>query len=158
MIARSRARSVYDVLRVAEITAFLQQEEEARFDLIAACDALIYFGDLRQVIVPAAARLAAGGMIAFTVERGDAYPFALTDSGRFTHHRDHVTEVAADARLSLLSLTDAVLRYEYGNPVQGLVTVLGATATATSWRGDRIRNSRASRATVHRARRRGSWG
>ena len=126
MIERARGRSVYDVLAVSEITAFLRQDAEGRSDLITAWDVLIYFGDLRQVIVPAAGRLTPGGLIAFTVERADVYPFALTDSGRFTHHRDHVTEVAADAGLAVVSLTDAVLRHEYGNPVPGLVAVLGA--------------------------------
>ena len=63
--------------------------------------------------------------MAFTVERSDAYPFKLTDSGRFAHHRTHVAEVAEEAGLSVLELNDAVLRYEYGNPVTGLVAVLG---------------------------------
>jgi predicted TPR repeat methyltransferase len=124
MVERARAREVYDVLHVAEITAFLQADANGQFGLITACDALIYFGDLRQVVVPAASRLAPDGVMAFTVERGDAYPFTLTDSGRFTHHRDHVIEVAAAASLSVVALSDVVLRYEYGNPVAGLVAVL----------------------------------
>ena len=93
--------------------------------LIGSCDALIYFGDLRQVIVPAARRLVPGGLLAITVERGDAYPWALADSGRFTHHRDHLVEAAAAAGLSVVSVDDAVLRFEYGNPVTGLVAVFG---------------------------------
>ncbi len=43
--------------------------------------------------------------------------------GRFTHHRDHVCSVVASTGLSLLSLAEAVLRYEYGEPVTGLVAV-----------------------------------
>ena len=123
MIERARERDVYDVLHVAEITAFLNSRDDERFDLIAACDALIYFGDLRQVVIAAAGRLAPDGVLAFTVERGDAYPFGLTDSGRFTHHRDHVIEAAAAAGLSAVRVDDAVLRYEYGDPVWGLVAV-----------------------------------
>jgi predicted TPR repeat methyltransferase len=123
MIERARERDVYDVLHVAEITAFLNRGDTERFDLIAACDALIYFGDLRQVVIPAAGRLAPGGVIAFTVERGGHYPFRLTDSGRFTHHRDHVIEAAAAASLSVVRVDDAVLRYEYGDPVWGLVAI-----------------------------------
>ena len=115
----------YDVLHVAEITAFLGAADARCFDLIASCDAFIYFGDLRQVVAPAAKRLAPDGVMAFTVERSDTYPFKLTDSGRFAHHRNHVTEVAREAGLSVLQITDAVLRYEYGNPVSGLVAVLG---------------------------------
>jgi len=128
MVDRARARGVYDRLYVAEITAFLQAAAEGprRFDLIASCDALIYFGDLRQVMVPAALCLVRGGLLAITLERGDVHPYALADSGRFTHHRDHVIEAAAAAGLSAVSVEDAVLRYEYGNPVQGLIAVFGA--------------------------------
>jgi predicted TPR repeat methyltransferase len=127
MIALARDRAVYDALHVAEITAFLQAEAVAgrQVDAISSCDALIYFGDLRQVIVPAARTLVRGGLLALTVERGDAYPWALADSGRFTHHRDHVVEAAGAAGLSVISLDDAVLRREYGNPVPGLVAVFG---------------------------------
>jgi predicted TPR repeat methyltransferase len=128
MVDRARARDVYDLLHVAEITAFLQAEADAhrRFDVIASCDALIYFGDLRQVVVPAALSLEPRGLLAITVERGDDYPYALADSGRFTHHRDHVIQAAAAASLSIVSVEEAVLRHEYGNPVQGLVAVFGS--------------------------------
>ena len=128
MVDRARARAVYDLLYVAEITAFLRAAAEGprHFDLIASCDALIYFGDLRQVMVPAAPSLVRGGLLAITVERGDVHPYALADSGRFTHHRDHVLQAASAAGLSAVSIEDAVLRYEYGNPVQGLVAVFGA--------------------------------
>ena len=125
MVERARARAVYDAVHVAEITAFLEADGHGPIDLIAACDALIYFGDLRQVIVPAAAHLAPDGVVAFTVERGDIYPFRLTDAGRFTHHRDHLIEVAAAANLAVVVLDEAILRYEYGNPVHGLVAVFG---------------------------------
>jgi predicted TPR repeat methyltransferase len=131
MIAHARRRNLYDALEVAEITAWLVALERtaralARFDLIAACDTLIYFGDLHQVIAPAAALLKPGGLIAFTLERGATPPFALTDSGRFEHHADHVKAVATDAGLAIAHLAEALLRYEYGEPVIGLVVALQA--------------------------------
>lgn len=128
MIDRANERAIYDALHIAEIADWLADNEGDPYDVIVLCDMLIYFGDLRQVIVPAARRLAPGGAIAFTVERGETYPFCLTDSGRFTHHRDHVAEVAREAGLTILRLDEAVLRYEYGEPVDGLVTVLGAAS------------------------------
>ncbi|OFV90317.1 MAG: hypothetical protein A3H95_03360 [Acidobacteria bacterium RIFCSPLOWO2_02_FULL_64_15] len=124
MVARAAATGVYDALEVAEITAWLARADRPRFDLVAACDTLIYFGDLRQVIVPAARHLASAGWIAFTVERDEAYPFRLTDAGRYAHHADHVREVAAEASLTVRQLDTVELRYEYGEPVTGLVVVL----------------------------------
>jgi predicted TPR repeat methyltransferase len=123
MIDLARARKVYDRLEVTEITRWLHANQE-QFDLIAACDCLIYFGDLRQVAIPAARRLAPGGMLAFTLERGEQYPFRLTDTGRYTHTAQHVREVAQQAGLQVTRLEEAYLRMEYGAEVIGLFVVL----------------------------------
>jgi predicted TPR repeat methyltransferase len=124
MIDAARRRGSYDALHVAEVTDFLGRDGRDTFHLITACDTLIYFGDLRQVIVPAVRWLRPGGLIAFTVERSDRPPFQLTDSGRFAHHVDHIREVAGESALVLVSAEEAVLRYEYGRAVPGLVAVL----------------------------------
>ena len=125
MVTRAQASKLYDVLEVMEITEWLRRDDTPRFDLILACDTLIYFGDLRQVIVPAASRIENGGLLAFTVEDGDhAEGFRLTDSGRYTHTRDHISEVAEEAGMQIERITRQVLRYEYGEPVTGLLAVL----------------------------------
>ncbi len=126
MIAQARTRGVYDRLETAEITDWLARERSDRFDLVIACDSLIYFGDLAQVVSPAVTCLRPGGLLGFTVERGDTDPFRLSDSGRFAHHRDHVSRVASAAGLTLLSLDETIVRYEYGEPVTALIAVCGA--------------------------------
>jgi len=123
MIELARARGIYDLLEVAEITEWLDQSQ-AHFDLIAACDCLVYFGDLKQVARPAAKRLKPGGYFAFTVERGDRYPLHLTYSGRFTHHPDHIREVAVKSGLILARLKEGFLRMEGGVEVTGLLVLL----------------------------------
>ncbi len=134
MLEHARRRNLYDALHQAEITDWLQRthgdETPRAFDLIAACDALIYFGDLAQVLAPASRRLTPGGLLAFTVEQSPAYPFRLNDSGRFAHHRDHIAETATANRLSLARLEEATLRFEYGEPVLGLVAVLRADVSS----------------------------
>jgi predicted TPR repeat methyltransferase len=124
MVARARATGLYDYLEVAEITEWLSRSDIPAFNLIAACDTLIYFGDLRQVVIPAATRILKGGWLAFTVERGETIPFRLTDSGRYAHAEAHVRAVAGEAGLTVASLAEGFLRYEYGQPVVGLVTIL----------------------------------
>jgi predicted TPR repeat methyltransferase len=124
MIARARLTGLYDALELSEITAWLNVPRATRFDLIVACDTLIYFGDLRQVIVPASRLLIPGGFCAFTVERGENFPFRLTDSGRYSHTAEYVREVAPEAGLSVISLTEGFLRNEYGEPVTGLIALL----------------------------------
>jgi predicted TPR repeat methyltransferase len=123
MIALAGKRNIYDRLEVGEITEWLQNSAE-RFDLIASCDCIIYFGDLHRIAAAAATRLNLGGVFALSMERGDRYPFHLTDTGRYEHHPDHVREAAAAAGLTVAYLQDAFLRMEYGSSVTGLFVVL----------------------------------
>jgi len=123
MIELARARNLYDRLEVSEITDWLARCTE-RFELVLACDCFIYFGDLRQVVLPAAKLLCPKGIFAFTLEKSDVYPHRLNDSGRYSHHPDHVREVAAEAKLNIARLEEAFLRNEYGSPVTGLFVAL----------------------------------
>ena len=123
MIALARAREIYDRLEIAEITEWLAGCKES-FDLIVSADCLIYFGDLRQVVAPAAKLLKRDGAFAFSLERGEQYPLRLTDSGRYAHHTQHVHEVAAEAGLHVACLEEAFLRMEYGREVTGLYVAL----------------------------------
>ena len=124
MIAHAQSTGLYDTLEVAEITGWLSKANDPLFSLIAACDTLIYFGDLRQVLVPAVRRLTPDGRIAFTVEKGDTGPFRLTDSGRYQHCKTHIVEAATEAGLIVQHLSEGLLRYEYGEAVRGWVVLL----------------------------------
>jgi predicted TPR repeat methyltransferase len=126
MIALAEARKLYDRLEVAEITGWLARaaREGLRFDLVVACDTLIYFGDLTPVARSVSAILNPGGLFAFTAERGDYAPFQLSDSGRYTHHTSHVDAVAAAAGLTVARRTEGFLRTEYGVDVTALCAAL----------------------------------
>ena len=123
MIELARARNIYDRLEVAEITGWLDQGNTP-FDLIVCSDCLIYFGDLGQIVKSAERRLKPGSVFAFSMECGRQFPFHLTDTGRYSHHPDHVREVAAQAGLEVMQLNEAFLRYEYGEEVMGLYAIL----------------------------------
>jgi len=123
MVEHARARAIYDSLHVGEITAWLADCQE-RYDLIVACDTLIYFGDLAPVIRAAKSRLADDGVLAFSVERGAVHPYQLTDSGRYAHHKDSIAALAADAGMELLRLEEGFLRMEYGSEVTGLIAAM----------------------------------
>ena len=77
MVEVARKKNVYNRLDVAEITQWLGQCDE-RFDLIIASDSFIYFGDLAQVIVPAADLLNPGAAIAFSVESAGMFITPIT--------------------------------------------------------------------------------
>jgi predicted TPR repeat methyltransferase len=124
MLEHARALGIYDQIEQVEIIEYLSRPGVGPFDLESASDVLIYFGDLRQVLEPGAARLKPGGIFGFTTERSNDYPFTLTDSGRFAHHRRHIEDVAGAIGVKVASIDEEILRYEYGDPVHGLVVVL----------------------------------
>lgn len=123
MIRLAREREIYDRLEVAEITDWIDRSKEM-FDLIVAADSFIYFGDLSHLVVTTSKRLTRNGVFAFTLERGDQYPFKLTDSGRYSHHCDYVREICTGTGLTIVHIEDEYLRMEYGNEVIGLFVVL----------------------------------
>jgi predicted TPR repeat methyltransferase len=127
MIAQARRRGVYDRLEEADVVEALLASG-SRFDLVLAADVLVYLGDLQPVLVAAAARLAPGGLIAFTLERSGEPGFALGERQRFAHHPGHVAAAAEAARLAVARLEEVSVRTENARPVPGLLAVLRAEA------------------------------
>lgn len=126
MVAKARARGIYDALVVAELTAHLSTCPHT-YELIVSADTLVYFGDLMGVLHGAARALVAGGWLAFSVERlanmSVAAGYRLNTSGRYSHSRDHVTLAMAQAGLRCVSVTEATLRMENDQPVAGYVVL-----------------------------------
>lgn len=130
MVELAKARHIYDRLEVAEITDWLARAAHGgpQYDLVVACDTMIYFGDIAPVAKGVATILKPGGSFVLTVERGERAPFHLSDSGRYTHHPDHFAEVAAQSGMRLSRVTEGFLRTEYGVEVTGLCAALAKPA------------------------------
>lgn len=123
MLALARERGIYDLLEQAEISHWLQRCDQA-FDLVFACDSLIYFGELDEVVDHAARCLAPDGLFVFSLELGEQAPYRLNDNGRYSHTPDTVRGLAAKAGLRVARLERGYLRMEYGEAVEGLFVVL----------------------------------
>ena len=124
MLERARERGLYDELEEAELGAFLAAHPSA-FDLIVAADVLCYFGALESVLAGAAASLRPGGRLAFTVERLDAedVSYRVNPHGRYAHAEGHVRASLDGAGLTIVRFDRDTLRFESGEPVEGLVVV-----------------------------------
>jgi predicted TPR repeat methyltransferase len=150
MLERARVRGCYDELVCEELTAYLERCEQ-RFDLITAADVFCYFGDLTAVFAQIARLLRPGGRFIFSVEEmsadaaavngndelapadsthglatrgpaGAVAGFTLLEHGRYAHSASYVEHVLGRAELASVAMRPAVLRFERGAPVQGLVT------------------------------------
>jgi predicted TPR repeat methyltransferase len=127
MLAKARAKGLYDRLIEADITAFLANEaaQGARYELIVAADVLIYVDALTPLLTAATQVLAPSGLMAFDVETHDGEGTILRDTLRYAHAAAQVCAALATAGLRLVSLESAVSRNEKGAPVPGLVVVAG---------------------------------
>jgi predicted TPR repeat methyltransferase len=122
MLAKARARQVYDELVQGELVAFLQSRPHA-CELLVSADTLCYFGDLEDFAAAAAGALRSGGGLVFTVESLDAQAgeagFALQGHGRYSHRRSYVEAVLQRCGFASIELLSSVLRTEAGKPVDG---------------------------------------
>lgn len=133
MVERARARGVYDVLHVADITAYLQASHEDH-DLVLAADVFIYVGALEPVFDALVPRLRPGGLLAFTIEEADdgQAPLVLGPDLRYAHALSAIEALARQHGLLVRSRHRAPLRQDQGQPVWGRYVVLQRPTTIKS--------------------------
>jgi predicted TPR repeat methyltransferase len=124
MVDKARERGGYDELVVGELAQYLREHPGA-FDVVVSADTLVYFGDLHEVGTAAARALRPGGAFVFTVEAlvDDPGGVELGPSGRYRHGEAHVRRALESAGLADPSITEGVLRREFGNEVCGWIVV-----------------------------------
>jgi len=126
MIARARARDLYDSFEKAELVAYMDAVGDP-FDVIVSADTLCYFGRLEAAARSARQALREGGLLMFTVEaRPDGTDFHLHVHGRYSHRTGYVRAVMVDAGFEVHEITDVVLRTEWRQPVAGVLAVARA--------------------------------
>lgn len=126
MLDAAHEKELYDALFVADAAGFLTSEDASgvSWDLIAATDMLPYLGALEELFTSVAARLAPGGVFAFSSEtlpdeafEGDAY--RVGPKQRFAHQLSYLKRLLAQGGLEILSEELIVVRYDEGDPVPG---------------------------------------
>jgi predicted TPR repeat methyltransferase len=123
MIAKARARNIYDHLEVADLEAALAAHAPA-YDLILAADTLVYLGDLKRVFDLAYARLSADGWFLFTVEKAQGEGFELGPKRRWRHREAYLRALAEEAGFAVAGFVAAEPRREANQPVEGFAVAL----------------------------------
>jgi predicted TPR repeat methyltransferase len=124
MLERARARNLYDKLVQRELTEYMSRRREA-FDAIVSADTLVYFGDLAPVFQAVAGALRPAGWLVFTVEKAEQAQadagYRINPHGRYSHTAGYIGRALGAAGLEIHCRDAAILRYEGGLPVEGLV-------------------------------------
>ena len=137
MINRARAKGLYRTLIAGDITD-IPSEIGSDYSLVIAADVLNYLGDLAPALRAAHARMKPGGLIVFSLEEGDVFPFDLGPGQRFRHHGRAIGEWLTECGFDLVSDAMGVLRQEKGNPVEGRILVARASDALVHMAGDLI--------------------
>src|SRR3989440_12932148 len=95
-------------------------------DWIVGGDVFVYVGELSEVFAAAIAALRVGGILAFTVEKtfANEADLVLRESRRFSHSRGYIERLAAAADMELIELSEAVLRHDGRDVIEGMIGVV----------------------------------
>lgn len=123
MIAETARKGIYDSLQKAELVAALTARR-ADADLVTAADVLIYCGALQPVLAALVPALRGGGLVAFSLEahEGEEAVF-LRPSLRYAHGVAATRDALTVAGLEVLRFETAVLRFDRGAPITGILVV-----------------------------------
>lgn len=124
MIEEARRTGLYASLHVGELMAFLQNCPNGSADLIVAADVLVYLGALETTFMEAARVLTSGGLLAFSVQRGEDDDWTLGQDMRYFHSQGYLARLAAETGFTALSIDAGSSRKDAGLDVPGLVAVL----------------------------------
>lgn len=123
MIAETARKGIYDRLQKAELVAALNARR-ADADLVTAADVFIYCGALPPVLTALVPALQPGGLVAFSLEAHDGEePLFLRPSLRYAHGVDATRDMLVVAGLEVLRFETAVLRFDRGAPITGMLIV-----------------------------------
>ena len=131
MLAKARARKVYDELVEAELCAFMNSRSGA-FDVVNCADTLVYFGDLEPALRGAREALRPGGFFGFTVEAEppeSSEAYRINAHGRYAHGGAYVDQAMRAAGFDSVTREAVVLRKERGEDVRGHL-VIGQVPTS----------------------------
>jgi len=94
--------------------------------VITAADVFCYFGELGTVLSAAARLLCSGGTIVFSVEELTAgrASYELLEHGRYAHSASYLGNIWTGIGIAPVCISRAMLRFERGTPVHGLVAAV----------------------------------
>lgn len=140
MLAKARAKDVYDDLVEADLTAFLETTTAA-WDVIVAADVFIYIGNAEAALRAAGRALKPGGRLVVSFENADpaegGVDYGLHPSGRYRHSPDHVDGLLASAGLRIVADEAVPVRLEMGKPIPGRIVAAERPVPATRSGGRR---------------------
>lgn len=93
MIEKARYKDFYDRLTVCDLHEYHSAREQG-FDLITAAEVFSYIGNLDKTLEKCQELLGKSGLLIFSLEYTDVYPYLLQETARFAHSNRYIEELA----------------------------------------------------------------
>ncbi|OQW53943.1 class I SAM-dependent DNA methyltransferase [Candidatus Raskinella chloraquaticus] len=127
MLRRARDSGLYRQLIAGDLTALLQTPAASSlqpgYDLVIAADVFVYLGELYPTLQAIFDRLAAGGVLAFTVQSHAGDGVVLGADYRFAHASTYLAQLAHHLGFTVRAASPAVTRQDRGIDVPGELCV-----------------------------------
>ena len=126
MLERAAAHNVYDRLHHTDLLDAVRETPDSLYQVIAACDVLIYVGDLASVVTNAHRILVPGGYLVFSVEalEDSSEDFTLEPTTlRYRHHANYLHRLVSEAGFAEGQLEIGSFRQQGGQPVKSYLVV-----------------------------------
>jgi predicted TPR repeat methyltransferase len=123
MLEVAAEKNIYDELVADEIVDYLNSKPQS-CDLIISGDVFVYIGDLNPVLTAAHAALRAKGLLVFNTEMTEQDDYTMNQSGRFSHHKKYLQQIAQTLGFKMINYQSVVTRQQQDNPVYGHLCVL----------------------------------
>lgn len=128
MVEKTRERGIYRHLAAGDAATVLREDGDfsGPYRLIVAADVFIYVGDVDVLFGAMNTVIAAGGLVAFSVETAVDDEIEIRASGRFAHAPGYIARLAEKHGFAIIALVEHDIRLDAGHPVAGALYVLEA--------------------------------
>jgi predicted TPR repeat methyltransferase len=129
MVTKAQARGVYSEVLQNDLLPYLQNAAAEQFDVVAAADVFIYFGNLSAIFQHVYRVLRHSGLFAFSVE-GDSEQqedFVLKETGRYRHCDRYIQRLSTESGFELKTIKPVSIRKQGDQPTAGFIVLLGKT-------------------------------
>jgi predicted TPR repeat methyltransferase len=123
MLEMAATKHLYTELVPMNFVTFLAEKTDA-YDLIVAGDALVYVGDLTELLKAAQNALRNKGLFTFNTEITEQTDYTMNQSGRFSHQKNYIDRLAAENHLKVAHYQDVITRQQNNESVHGHLYVL----------------------------------
>ncbi|YBV95415.1 methyltransferase domain-containing protein [Phyllobacteriaceae bacterium JZ32] len=126
MLRKAEEKQIYDRLEKGDVNELEKPTIPA--ELVVAADVFVYVGNLDRAFANVSGMLEPGGLFAFSVETHETdgpseEELVLQPSLRFTHSALYIRRLLERHGFEPLEMSRAVIRYDRGEPLTGIVTV-----------------------------------